>query len=323
MGEAIREMGKKGANGKPKYTQRQKQSIASKLGSGISKKIKGGFKISSTSASALRKDKQFEVCFDDDEGYQQQAATKEDPHSAPTAESGLTMLLHTPSSAPREAGVYTEQQRILLVGEGDFSFAMALASRRGSRNLVATSFDSLHEVKMKYPTAHSTITTLRTAGVQIHGSIDATKLGDHLPVVAPEGKKLLWDRIAFNFPHVGGSSDEDIENNQALLTAFFEQCRPLLHPSRGWAVVTLRDTSFYRSWNINKLAQEAGLSLHDTRRFDTDVFATYTPVRTNPAVREAPTADGAISYAFGCHRKRSKKSVSKKKKGREQEEDSE
>jgi len=296
-------MGKKGANGKPKYSQRQKQRQASYVGKGITKK--DGLKVSGATASSLRKDKQFEVCFDDEEGYQpQEKQTKVD---RPNADNKLTLMLHTPNSTPREAGVFTEQQRILLVGEGDFSFAMALASRRGSRNLVATSYDSLHTVKEKYPNSVATVRTLREAGVEVFGGIDCTRLGvdgAHAEVVAPEGKKLLWDRIAFNFPHVGGGTEADVDCNQKLLSAFFEACKPLLHPARGHAVVTLRNTSFYRGWNINKLAQEAGLHLHDTRPFDTDMFATYTPVRTNPAVREAPTADDGICHSYGCHRKK-------------------
>ena len=209
--------------------------------------------------------------------------------------------------------MFTEQQRILLVGEGDFSFAMALASRRGSRNLVATSFDSLHTVREKYPNSTATVRTLREAGVEVFGGVDCTRLGDHLEVVAPEGKKLLWDRIAFNFPHVGGGTEADIDCNQKLLTGFFEACKPLLHPARGHAVVTLRDTSFYRGWNINKLAQDAGLHLHGTIPFDTDMFATYTPVRTNPAVREAPTADDGICHSYGCHRKKRDKGKKRSK----------
>ena len=63
-------MGKKGANGKPKYSQRQKQRQASYVGKGIAKK--DGLKVSGVAASSLRKDKQFEVCFDDAEGYQAQ-----------------------------------------------------------------------------------------------------------------------------------------------------------------------------------------------------------------------------------------------------------
>lgn len=47
------------------------------------------------------------------------------------------------ASVVRRRGHYTSSQRILLVGEGDFSFALSLASAFGSAtNMVATSLDS-------------------------------------------------------------------------------------------------------------------------------------------------------------------------------------
>jgi 25S rRNA (uracil2634-N3)-methyltransferase len=46
--------------------------------------------------------------------------------------------------------LYSRGQRVLLVGEGDFTFALALAAAVGGGGIVATSFDSLSDVHSKY-----------------------------------------------------------------------------------------------------------------------------------------------------------------------------
>ena len=51
---------------------------------------------------------------------------------------------------PVKAGLYSRGQRVLLVGEGDFTFALALAAAVGGGGIVATSFDSLSDVHSKY-----------------------------------------------------------------------------------------------------------------------------------------------------------------------------
>jgi 25S rRNA (uracil2634-N3)-methyltransferase len=47
---------------------------------------------------------------------------------------------------------YSSEQSILIVGDGDFSFSLALATAFGSgRNLVATSLDSYGSSPFLYP----------------------------------------------------------------------------------------------------------------------------------------------------------------------------
>ncbi|KAK2777547.1 hypothetical protein FQN52_003047 [Onygenales sp. PD_12] len=54
--------------------------------------------------------------------------------------------------------------RVLLVGEGDFSFALSLATHHGCRNLLATSYDSEETLYQKYPQAKGHIEQLRGMG---------------------------------------------------------------------------------------------------------------------------------------------------------------
>ena len=95
--------------------------------------------------------------------------------------------------------------KILLIGEGNFSFARALVIDAPSSlehlvpaNITATSYDTQEECFAKYPDAEVIVGTIKQRGVEVLFGIDATKLQKH---AALRGKR--WDRIVWNFPHAG------------------------------------------------------------------------------------------------------------------------
>ncbi len=120
-----------------------------------------------------------------------QDATKRTKHSKPL-----------PPTIP-----FSPTSRILLVGEGDFSFSHSLLAAHNCTSLIATSYDKASVVTSKYTQATSHVRPLEAeeACKVIYG-VDATKLGRS---GAPDGggkavKKGEFDRVVFNFPHVGG-----------------------------------------------------------------------------------------------------------------------
>jgi 25S rRNA (uracil2634-N3)-methyltransferase len=95
--------------------------------------------------------------------------------------------------------------KILLIGEGNFSFARALAccppvdlKYLPAKNITATSYDSEEECVAKYSDANTILSELRAKGVEVLFNVDATKLEK---CTALKGRK--WDRIVWNFPHAG------------------------------------------------------------------------------------------------------------------------
>ena len=79
------------------------------------------------------------------------------------------------------------RESILLVGEGDFSFALALARLRGeSLELTATSLDSEEEVLRRYGGVGvaRTLDELARAGVRVLHGVDATRLHEYLAASA-------------------------------------------------------------------------------------------------------------------------------------------
>lgn len=108
---------------------------------------------------------------------------------------------------PRVTVPFKPTDRILLVGEGNFSFAKALVfdppaslQQLPAVNVTATAYDSEGECYVKYPEAREIVEALIEKGVEVLFDVDATKL-EKLAVL----KGRRWDRIVFNFPHAGQS----------------------------------------------------------------------------------------------------------------------
>ncbi|GAA5914214.1 25S rRNA (uracil2634-N3)-methyltransferase [Sporobolomyces salmoneus] len=159
-------------------------------------------------------------------------------------------------------------ERVLLVGEGNFSFAHSLLLPQSTASsttpypplplvtpsmLLCTSFDS-HKVALeKYPDLEAHLEPLRTSGATVLFDVDATKLESNKQVMEFCGRKSKgkgkgkasgenngweevetrtgFDKIVFNFPHVGqGITDQDrnIRTNQTLLLDFYLSASQLL-----------------------------------------------------------------------------------------------
>lgn len=94
--------------------------------------------------------------------------------------------------------------------------------------MIATAFDSFETAQQKYPDLLHHVNAIREAGAQVLFDVDATKLDKVKALTAYKGQ---WDRVVFNFPHVGqGITDQDrnVRANQTLVLNFFRSVAPLL-----------------------------------------------------------------------------------------------
>lgn len=90
--------------------------------------------------------------------------------------------------------------------QGNFSFALSLLTTEPFSTtpqlLIATSYDSEGTCFSKYPEAKDIVDRIRALGAIVYFDVDATKLDKHKKL-----RSLVYDTVAFNFPHVGELSE--------------------------------------------------------------------------------------------------------------------
>lgn len=175
----------------------------------------------------------------------------------------------------REKWDFTLQDKILLLGEADFSFTVWLAEYLTDGSLItATSLDSQDIGEEKYPNLKENLEILQDYQVDVKFNIDATSLNR---------KFKDFDKIIFNFPHVGkGIKDQDrnILCNQELLLGFFVQAAKVLSSERGKIYVTLKVGLPYDLWNLKKIAIKCGYATLQSFVFDPRDYPGYAHRRT-------------------------------------------
>lgn len=216
---------------------------------------------------------------------------------------------------------------LLLVGEGDFSFARSIVAEGllSPENLVATSYDSLDELKSKYPEVEQNLEFLEKENVKVFHDIDGTKLVETLNLARKSPTKLFSGNkqltsIMFNFPHTGrGMKDVDrnIRDHQKLMLDFFKSSKQVFklinnqskndfggydesQTNNSKIVLSLFEGEPYNSWGVKIIAKSEGYKVDRSGVFDWTLFPGYHHRRTN-GIRDTtkPAADrNARVYIF-------------------------
>lgn len=205
---------------------------------------------------------------------------------------------------------FTSSSRVLLVGDGDFSFAVSIIQEGYvySEYLVASGYDTREEAIAKYPNAEGNLKFLEREGIKVFHSIDATDLVSSFKITKNKKKNILqlfplgdFDYIMFNFPHTGrGVKDvtRNIMEHQHLITGYFRSCKQLfevlnvvrqnnktnyridetLHPDR--IILSIFEGEPYDSWNIRLLGKSEGYKVHRSGNFSWEMFPSYVHKRT-------------------------------------------
>ena len=211
--------------------------------------------------------------------------SKQTPHKQAKIQAKARVSVNGSPTIPFEA-----EDRILLIGEGDFSFARSIVEHHGCHDITATCLDTQSELFRKYsPQAQENVEYLESQGQTVLYNVDATKLASNKAI-----QKLIsnseagseagaFDKIIFNFPHTGGKTKDvnrQVRFNQELLVAFFSSAIPLLTADAGTIIVTLFEGPPYTLWNIKDLARHCDLEVKQSFKFSAETYPGYSHSRT-------------------------------------------
>ncbi|NWX53126.1 FDXA1 protein, partial [Steatornis caripensis] len=190
------------------------------------------------------------------------------------------------------------ERRVLLLGEGNFSFAASLCRAAGT-HVVATCYESEEEVSGRGRAAES-IRLLRETGAEVVFSVDCTKLRDYF---LPEERQ--FDCIYFNFPHCGRKAG--VVKNRELLARFFLSSAEVLTEEgevhvalcngQGGTPADQPRREWHNSWQIVAVAAEAGFILSNVHPFKAETVPGYkcTGYRSQD---KSFCVDGALNHIF-------------------------
>ncbi|KAG7391865.1 hypothetical protein PHYPSEUDO_003071 [Phytophthora pseudosyringae] len=181
-------------------------------------------------------------------------------------------------AAGHRVGLYNAAQvtRILTVGDGNFSYSLALARALGPDSgvqLVATSHEGKKTVLETYPDGEKILKELNAMPhVTVQHEVDATDA---------EQMKLLgqFDRVIWNFPCVRAPRGEDgqnqeMESNKTLLSDFFAHVAQILTPT-GEVHVTHKTKKPFGQWGIENIAKTNKLRHQQSIVFDRCLYPGY------------------------------------------------
>ncbi|KAH6768133.1 hypothetical protein C2S51_013469 [Perilla frutescens var. frutescens] len=162
---------------------------------------------------------------------------------------------------------YSSCHRILLVGEGDFSFSTCLAAAFGwASNMVATSLDSQDFLVKNYGSALSNLVELSIRNCRVMHEINATTMANDSRLSG-----MKFDRIIYNFPFAGFfkglSRDAQLRRHRSLVSGFMENAKEMLSEN-GEIHITHKTNEFHKEWKLEVVASIHRLMLVEAVDFN-------------------------------------------------------
>ncbi|XP_060036063.1 ferredoxin-fold anticodon-binding domain-containing protein 1 [Erinaceus europaeus] len=191
-------------------------------------------------------------------------------------------------------------RRLLLVGEGNFSFAAALSKTLvASIRLTATCLQQPADLA-RDSVAQENLQFLRERGTEILFGVDCTQLAD-----AFELHDRKFDQIYFNFPHCGRKAG--VAKNRKLLAKFFQSSADVLAEEGEVHVALCRGQGgtpadkptreWHNSWQVVAMAALGGFILSDVHPFCCETVPGYkcTGYRSQ---NKSFHMEGALNHVF-------------------------
>ncbi|KAH0500747.1 Ferredoxin-fold anticodon-binding domain-containing protein 1-like protein [Microtus ochrogaster] len=169
-------------------------------------------------------------------------------------------------------------RRLLLVGEGNFSFTASLIDTLDPGvSVTATCLQHPDDLDGD-PVTQENLQRLRERGIEVRFGVDCTQLAHAL-----QAHDKDFDRIYFNFPHCGRKAG--VAKNRELLAKFFQSCADVLAKEGEVHVALCRgqggtpadepQREWHNSWQVVAMAALGGFILSDVRPFSCEAVPGY------------------------------------------------
>jgi 25S rRNA (uracil2634-N3)-methyltransferase len=171
-------------------------------------------------------------------------------------------------------GPWRSLGNILLVGEGNLSFAKSLLRLPTAQvtRMTATTYETEESLSAE---AQKNATMLRHCGAFVLHGIDATYLEQNF-------KPNEFETIVFQFPNVGSREAKHGHNpNHVMIRKFLRNATSCLTPS-GKILISAVDSPHYQgTFRFDEAAEFAGYETPETFPFDPSMFPGYSHTNTN------------------------------------------
>ena len=174
---------------------------------------------------------------------------------------------------------YYHGMNVLTVGDGDFSFSLALARilcptklKYNKGCIIVSSYESFSTLESIYPNINDTISELRSLGAKVLFELDATRIQEHsyiqthLSSTKTETSNHLFHRIIWNFPCTAepngqdGQNTEMDQNKQMVHQFLICATKYLLHPISGEIHMAHKTKPPYDQWELEHMASNLSSS---------------------------------------------------------------
>lgn len=174
----------------------------------------------------------------------------------------------------RTNNIWKNLGNVLLVGEGNLSFAKSIASSSlfGISAMTASTYESERSLSEE---GKSNADALKRMGVTVMHNVDATRLENEL-------KPTQFDTIIFQFPNVGSREPIHGHNpNHILLRKFLKSAAAFLKLSGKILVSTVDSPHYEGAFQVEDAAKFGGFDAPEAYPFDPAMFSGYSHINAN------------------------------------------
>jgi len=261
-------------------------------------------------------------CFDVAQDKQfTMVAPNQRPEQCPRSQNSDHIEKQISSSSFESYLGYYPAMNILTVGDGDFSFSLALTRILKNINavknekdglVIVSSYESQSTLESIYPKINDTITELRCLGAHVLFELDATCIQKHKILSKLLKKhKVKFHRMIWNFPCTAEPNGQDGQNqemdkNKYMIRQFILCADSLLHKKNGEIHMAHKTKPPYDQWglrdiNSSKICAPAkicqNIIFHGHIVLDRCSFHPYTPRKALD--KKSFTCHDACIFVFG------------------------